>query len=66
MGILVKLHLVLLCFETAFTLQCVLCHLYKNQECVHGKQMCIAQPHETCMICRTWYGPESECMLCDL
>ncbi|XP_036031646.1 acrosomal protein SP-10-like [Onychomys torridus] len=54
METLLKLCLCILCFETAFTLQCVLCPSYKNGECVNGSQTCFAQPGETCMIRRIW------------
>ncbi|OBS58993.1 hypothetical protein A6R68_09883, partial [Neotoma lepida] len=51
---LLKLCLILLYFENALTLQCVLCLSYKNGECVNGNQTCTTQPGEVCMIRRTW------------
>ncbi|XP_038177257.1 prostate and testis expressed protein 3-like [Arvicola amphibius] len=53
---LLKLCLFLLCFETTFTIKCVLCPSYKNEECVDGIQTCTTQPGETCMIRRTWHS----------
>ncbi|CAH6860417.1 LOC101824225 [Phodopus roborovskii] len=57
---LLKLCLFLLCFETALTVQCILCKSYKNRECVDGIQTCTTQPDEMCMIRRTWYAFEIE------
>nr|XP_048314742.1 acrosomal protein SP-10-like [Myodes glareolus] len=57
---LLKLCLFLLCFETALTLQCVLCKSYKNRKCVDGNQTCTAQPDEVCFIRRTWYSSDYE------
>ncbi|XP_041512769.1 protein PIP-1-like [Microtus oregoni] len=57
---LLKLCLFLLCFETALTLQCVLCKSYKNRKCVDGNQTCTAQPNEVCIIRRTWYASDYE------
>ncbi|XP_055457220.1 acrosomal protein SP-10-like [Psammomys obesus] len=51
---LLKLCLFLLCFETAFTVQCILCPNYKDGECVHGVRTCTTQPGEACMIRRSW------------
>ncbi|XP_051052859.1 acrosomal protein SP-10 [Phodopus roborovskii] len=56
---LLKLCLFLLCFETALTVQCVLCPSYKDGECVDGNRTCTTKPGETCMIRRTWYTYES-------
>ncbi|XP_021063636.1 acrosomal protein SP-10-like [Mus pahari] len=55
---LLRLCLFLLCFETAFPLQCVQCQSYKNGKCATNKETCTTKPGEVCMIRRTWYSGE--------